>query len=271
MYCGDCGITDGLTLSLLSLLENNTARLNVHILTAACSHGEKQYYPIGQETAAELRGLAKKYNPANTVTLTDLSTLFKTLPLSANLGTRFTPLCMLRLFADLVPTVPDKILYLDCDVLCLSSIEELYDTDIEDYEFGGVLDRYGSIFFRKNVFRRDYVNSGVLLLNMKKIRKSGLFENCRKMCATKKMLMPDQSAINKLSKAKLILPEIYNEQKAEQDGTVLRHFTTYFKFFPRFRAVTVKPWQRERMHKVLNNHNYDGLLDKMDRLKEEQK
>ncbi len=32
--------------------------------------------------------------------------------------TRFTPCCMLRLFADEILELPDKILYLDNDVIC---------------------------------------------------------------------------------------------------------------------------------------------------------
>lgn len=34
------------------------------------------------------------------------------------MGTRFTPCCMLRLYADRIPELPDRLLYLDTDVLC---------------------------------------------------------------------------------------------------------------------------------------------------------
>ena len=64
-----------------------------------------------------------------------------------------------------------------------------------------------------------------------------------------------------LCKHKLIVDRKYNEQKAMQSDTVLRHFTTTFKFFPRIKTQKVKPWQINRMHDVLNCHEFDWLLD----------
>ena len=43
---------------------------------------------------------------------------------------------------------------------------EFYYQNMENVEIAGVLDYYGSWFFRKNIFKRDYLNSGVLLMNM---------------------------------------------------------------------------------------------------------
>ena len=41
---------------------------------------------------------------------------------------------------------------------------------------------------------------------------------------------------------------------------MFQHFTTSFRFFPWFHPVTVKPWDVERMHRVLKLHEYDDLL-----------
>ena len=57
--------------------------------------------------------LVKNSNSASFVKKIDITELFiKELP-EINLGTRFTPCCMLRLFADYIEELPDKILYLD--------------------------------------------------------------------------------------------------------------------------------------------------------------
>ena len=72
--------------------------------------------------------------------------------------------------------------------------------------------------------------------------------------------MPDQSAINKLCRDKLICPRRYNEQRKLHKDTVFQHFTTSFRFFPWFHTVSVKPWDINRMHKVLHLHEYDDLL-----------
>jgi lipopolysaccharide biosynthesis glycosyltransferase len=105
------------------------------------------------------------------------------------------------------------------------------------------------------------MNSGVLLLYLKEIKKSGLFKICRYMCTHKEMFMPDQSAINKLVEHKVLCQRKYNEQRKLQSDTVFQHFTTSFRFFPIFHTVSVKPWQMERVHDVLKIHEYDALFE----------
>ena len=259
MYCGDNGIRLGLTMSVISVAKNTPGPISFFIVTAGLSHKGKTYTPISPEYAKRLDDCVKKHSKENSVTLVDASKHFESIKLSKNAGTRFTPLCMLRLFADEISAIPEKILYLDCDVICRKNLQPLYQTNVENCEFAGILDRYGKHFFRKKLLRYDYVNSGVLLLNMKKIRETGLFKRCRKVCTERKMLMPDQSALNKLAKGKKLLPKKYTGQQPEKNDTVLRHFTTFFKFFPTFRTVTVKPWQQDMMHRVLKNYEYDSL------------
>ncbi|MEE0897611.1 MAG: glycosyltransferase, partial [Acutalibacteraceae bacterium] len=202
----------------------------------------------------------------NKVTLLDISEIFcRYLPL-ANMGTRFTPLCMLRLFADVVSEIPDRILYLDTDVLCRGDFKEFYYSDITDIEIAGVPDRYGKWFFG-NIFKHDYLNSGVLLMNMSNIRKSGLFEKCRSLCRDKKMFMPDQSALNKLA-VKHKVPAKYNAQGKIKPDTVFKHFTTFFKFFPYIRAVTVKPWHTDKLHNELKIFEFDDIIEEYQRSNE---
>ena len=168
---------------------------------------------------------------------------------------------MLRLYADKIKELPDKILYLDTDVVCLKDPVELYYTDITNYEIAGVLDYYGSHFYKKKIYKRDYLNSGVLLLNLKLIKKTKLFKKCREMCRDIKMLLPDQGALNKLAIYKLILKRKFNEQKKIKKNTIFRHFTTTFKFFPKFHTQTIKPWNIDKLHSILKVHEFDDILE----------
>ncbi|MBQ9984779.1 MAG: hypothetical protein IJP38_00535 [Oscillospiraceae bacterium] len=264
LYCGDKNISDGLIISVLSLLENISEELDIHILTMALETEQKIYEPVSEKLAAKLDMLVKEKNCESAVTLHDISGLFaENMPL-ANMGTRFTPCCMLRLFADDLGYLPDKILYLDNDVICRCDFSEFYNIDVKDIELAGVRDHYGKWFFGY-----DYLNSGVLLLNLKKIRETGLFEKCRRMCREKRMFMPDQSAINNSVRSKRVFPRRYNEQRKLHKDTVFQHFTTSFRFFPWFHSVSVKPWQTERMHTVLKLYEYDTLLEKYISFKEE--
>lgn len=257
LYSGDKGIERGVLLSVLSIARLTGRELHIYVLTM----GYREYLPVSAQCVERARSMAREANQSSTVTLIDASSHFARYFPEKNMRTRFTPGCMLRLFADL-EDLPDKLLYLDSDVVCRdgAGLEALYDTDVEDWEYAAVLDHYGSWFFRQNPFRRDYVNSGVLLLNMRRIRQTGLFEQCRTLCRTKKMFLPDQSALNRLVQRKKLLPRKYNEQRRLRSDTVLQHFTTFFRFFPVIRYVTVKPWEQEKVHKVLKLREYDDLF-----------
>lgn len=130
----------------------------------------------------------------------------------------------------------------------------------------GVLDYYGKWFFKNNILKFDYINSGVLLLNLSKIKQTKLFQKARKMCQNKKMFMPDQSSINKLAIHKKIEPRKFNEQRKLKENTVFQHFTTSFRFFPWFRIVTIKPWHIEEVHNRLKIFEYDDILGEYKKL-----
>lgn len=264
LYCGDKNIEDGLLISVLSLLRQANGQLHIYVLTIR--DRDEKHEPVSDETAAFLDDLVKQHGRDNFVKKLDITELFYADMPSANMETRFTPYCMLRLYADEVKELPDRLLYLDNDVVCRRDPGTFYSQDMDGCEAAGVLDYYGGWFFRKKFWKRDYLNSGVLLLNLKEIRASGLFEKCRQMCRDKQMFMPDQSAINKLAVHKKICPRCYNEQRKLKDDTVFQHFTTSFRFFPWVHTLTVKPWQVGEIHDKLKLHEYDDILTEYTRL-----
>ncbi len=260
LYCGDKNIIDGLVISILSLLKRTKESLHIYVLTMKYSNEEKEFDMMPQRYIDFLDKLVKKNNKNNFVKLIDVTKQVKTCPPTANIGTRFTPYCMLRLYADLID-LPSKILYLDNDVVALKDPKEFYEIDNKDYELVGVLDYYGSHIYKNNIFKRDYINSGVLLLNLDLIKETELFRLAREKCRDEKMLLPDQHALNKLCKFKLKVNRKYNEQKKITDKTVFRHFTTTFKFFPKVRTQTIKPWNIKDLHDILKTHQIDDILE----------
>lgn len=260
LYSGDGNTLDGIIISVLSLCKAVDEPINVFILTSSVESEERKYKPLPPDFAEFLEDVMKVYDARHSVKLYDISDMFREELPTANMGTRFTPCCMLRLFADKVEDIPDRILYLDNDVICRLSPLDFYYQDLDNSSLAGVLDYYGSWFFRKNIFRRDYLNSGVLLLNMKRIRENGLFRKCREKCRDDEMFMPDQSALNKLCEDKIICKGKYNAQRRGHKNTVFRHFTTSFRLFPWFHSVSVKPWNIEGMHETLGEYEYDALL-----------
>lgn len=262
LYCGNDKIYDGMMLSLLSIIKHNKDELNVIILSADLTHLNEKYTLFSEEHRKNLENEIKKVNNSSVVKVIDIKSIYeKTLVSSKNENTSYTPYTLVRLLADQVKEMPDKVLYLDYDTMAYNDIAKLYNIDISEYELAGVKDYYGKIFIKPR-----YMNAGVLLLNMKKIKETGLFPKCIKMVQTKKMLLPDQSAINKLVQKKLILKSRFNEQHKLHDNTVIRHFSSIIKFFPIVKKYDIKPWHIDKLHNELKCFEFDDIIEKWQKI-----
>ena len=264
LYCGDNNITNGLIISILSLIKHTDEELNIYVLTMKY----EKYKPLSKDVIKVLDKKLKEKNKNSKINLIDITNkVIKCLP-TANLSTRFTPYCMLRLYADKVDELPSKILYLDNDVVALKDFTDFYNLDITNYDIAGVFDYYGSHIYRKKIIIKDYLNSGVLLMNLDRIKENNLFEKCRIRCRDKEMLLPDQEAINTYCSKKLIVNRIYNEQHKATNKTVFRHYTTTFKFFPKVRTQTIKPWMEDELHNILKDYRIDDILEEYKKIKD---
>lgn len=136
LYCGDRNIESGLIISILSLLKNAKTNLKVYVLTI--NSKEWNIDGVTDKCIAVLDNKMKLINKENSIKKFDITEIFeKELP-AKNMKTRFTPCCMLRLFADEILELPDKILYLDNDVICRKDCQEFYNQDMEKYEIARV-------------------------------------------------------------------------------------------------------------------------------------
>lgn len=263
LYCGDSNVERGFVMSAMSLAMNTEQPLHIFVLTMQWNEADRHFDMLSKDCVERIEAFLKTKNAHSSAKHIILPDEYKEMIYGANTKTRFTPYCMLRLWADELEEIPDRVLYLDTDVICRGDIAPLYNSEFDGCEIAGVLDYYGSWFFRKKWYRRDYVNSGVLLMNMKLIRENGMFKKCRNLCRNEEMFLPDQTAINRTAKKKKYLPRKYNEQRKQQDDTLVRHFSTTFRLLPLLHTVTVKPWDIERMHSVLGTYEYDGLYKMM--------
>lgn len=266
LYCGDQGISRGVLVSILSLLKNNKKELHIYILTINYENTK----PFTEKATAFLDGLVKKTNSRNFVKRIDATKVFVDNLPKKNMKSYFTPCSMLRLYIDKIPEIAelDRVLYLDYDVVCREDLSEFYNTDLTDVEAAGVLDIYGKNFYHYNFPKTDYMNSGVMLFNMEECLKSGMFERAVAKCMKRWMMLADQAALNKCIKKRKLMPRKYNEQgERPRDDTVLHHFSNNFKFWPYFRVQKVKPFEIEKIHKILKITEYDDILMKYEELK----
>ena len=224
------------------------------------------YTAITDEQIDFLNKVVKSKNKNNAVIKVDVTELYEQeFGNGKNENAYCTPYTLLRLLVDLVPNMPDKILYLDIDMMANGDIEELYNTDISEYEYAAVKEKYGS-----KIIKHDYINAGMLLINMAKVRETKLFEKARRLLKRRKLIFADQDAIFWSTTKKLLLPRIYNEQsKFNKQDTVICHFCKRLLLFPYPRTENYKQWQIEEIHKILKCYSFDEDLDEYIRWKEE--
>jgi len=264
VYAGNRRVFDGLLISILSLIHVNRDALQVYVLTMDLTEMDKDYVSIPQGDLDFIESQMKKVNSKSSIIRVDVRNVFdQKLANCKNLANRYTPYALLRLLLAELPEIPDKVLYLDTDTVVHRNISDLYSIDIEKYEYAAAKDRYGRFFFNP-----WYCNTGVLLLNMKMIRKTGLFSKVIQLLNAKKVFLSDQTGINKMTRKKKIINRRFNEQKTVKSNTIIRHFSMQFRIFPKFHFVNVKPWDIERVHSVYHCHDFDGILNQFKELKE---
>ena len=257
LYCANAKVFDGIMLSLLSATNKTKHPINAYIMTMDLKDLNQGFKPIEQAHIDLLNTVLKIENSSNQVSLIDATKAFKEkMKESPNLNTKYTPYTLLRLLAcefDL----PDRLLYVDADTMFNDDIYKILDYDITEYELAGVIDHLGKRFIAK-----DYINAGVLYLNLEKIKETKLFDRALDMCLNKTMVFPDQDAINELVTYKLILPREFNEQQKWRRTTIIQHFAKTIRFFPVFKVSNIKQWQIERVQKSLKLNAYDEVYKK---------
>ena len=256
LYAGNTKVFDGMVISLLSIVKHTSEALDVWVLTMDLRDIDPAYAPVTEAQRAYLEGICRAANAESRVHLYDAERHYReTLLHAPNQNTQYTPYTFLRLYADRIPDIPDRVIYLDTDTVAMGNLGELFEYPIGDAEFAGVRDHYGYHFFGVN-----YLNAGVLLLNLARIRETNLFAKCLDLCGRKKVFLPDQTALNLLAKKKKVLPRRFNEQKRLHPNTVVRHFSMTIRWIP-FRTQNIKPWNIDGVHRVLRMTEIDDILN----------
>lgn len=266
LFCGNIGVFDGMLTTALSLVKRTESKepFCFHLFTMDVSHLKDNYVPITAKQVAFFEKTVKSYNPENQVKLFDVTDLYmQHFSGCPNEGAYCSPYTLIRLFADLIDGIPDKLLYLDIDLLFQRDVHLLYDIDINGYEYAAARDHYG-----KYILNPNYINAGVILFNMKECRKTGLFEKARAWIKRKKLTFADQSAIIRSTTRRKMLPQRFNDQKFLHPHTVVRHFSKRLFYLPYPHTDNIKQWHVERVHKVFGYHQFDDILNEYLSLKE---
>ena len=156
-----------------------------------------------------------------------------------------------------------RVLYLDADILCLGSLKDLYETDLEGYYLAAAEDKWIALGddpkykgFKKGIgfSNEKYINSGMLLFNLEKIRKDSMMKTFWQNMENKNTLIPkkynifaDQTITNMTFKGYInIVPNKWNcllsaipfLSAQDKSGVVLYHFAGAYKPFSYYNSQT---------------------------------
>jgi len=266
LFCGNDKVFDGMLTCALSILKRTESKepFTFYVFTMDVSHINQSYLPVTDRQIEFFNDVIKKYNNQNQAVKIDVTQYYnQEFAGCPNEGAYCSPYTLIRLFADKVENFPDKLLYLDVDVMFNRDIHLLYDIDISDYEYAAARDHYGKYLVSPN-----YVNAGVLLFNMAQMRETGIFEKARNLIKTKKLMFADQSALIRSTTKKKMLPQKFNDQKFLHKHTVVRHFSKRLFWLPYPHTDNIKQWQVSRVHKVFRYYQFDDILYEYIYLKE---
>lgn len=151
----------------------------------------------------------------------------------------------------------EKILYLDTDTIVHSDLSFLYKYDITDYYLAAVEDKDEPEMRKKVKLSKDqlYINSGMLLMNLKKFREEQLTSKILTH-VKKSKYKNDQHSINAICKDKILyLPLKYNimmypEELPNKPEIYKKHQEEFLdaKDFPVVHHIILKPWLGEHCY-----------------------
>ena len=147
-------------------------------------------------------------------------------------------------FAKLMPD-EHKVLSLDIDVVINEDISELWDIDMSDYYLAGVPEPD-----RTEKSSDVYINFGVVMMNLDKIRDTGVDDEIISSLNKNRWGCPEQDAFNHFCKPYIFaLDPMYNAVRTahitgETDREKISHYAgiKYWKHFKPFRKYTKTSW-----------------------------
>lgn len=242
-YAIDDGYSKFVAVSIKSLIMNANNNYNYDINVI--------YENLSEENAKKLKSLETDNVK---IILTEMNQNLSMI--TDKLGNRlreytFTLTIFFRLFIPVMFPKYNKCIYIDADTVIPGDISRLYNEDLEDNYLGCIVDKstidneiLASYFEEVVGIPRDkYINSGVLLMNSKKLRELKIDEKFLDLYIKYgfDVIAPDQDYINSMCYGHIkYLSDIYdampNPNNKEVENPVIIHYNLF-----------LKPWQYENV------------------------
>ena len=166
-------------------------------------------------------------------------------PNGPNYNSSWTYMCMIRsLFPQMFPQY-DKVISFDIDTIIQEDISNLWDLDMSDYYIAGVCEPE-----RQKYYIDFYINFGVVMMNLKKLRDDGKDKEIIDSLNTMKHGCPEQDAFNMLC-AGHILPiaadynvTLFSHITGDPEKEIILHYAglKYWRHFEPVKKLTGTAW-----------------------------
>lgn len=221
VYCGTRKLYEPMVPAVKSLLINSNVQ-RVYLLI------EDDVFPYWLPDCVETRNVASQ-------------AYFK--PDGPNYKTLFTYMTLMRMALTKEFPELDMVLSLDVDTIVRHNISGLWDTDMRDCYFAGVTDRY------QPDKSYPYINAGVMLINLKKLREDGKDDEIINALNTRWFRWNEQDCLNELCKGQILrLPGEYNASKCTTLAVFpkISHYASQidWRYDPIYRFYDEIPWEK---------------------------
>ena len=170
--------------SMESVLTNSDKKntfLTYHILCAP---------DVTENTLTKLKSLMKRYSLNLEIIFYGMGNIFMYL-----YNTRLKQVAFYRLLLPIMVNF-ERIIYLDGDTLTFKDLSEMFQLDFNNSYVLGTLDYYSYGVDYLGIKSKKYINSGVLLINLEKIRNDKKYYDLIKITKKVRLTNDDQTAIN---------------------------------------------------------------------------
>lgn len=266
MYASDENFAWIMATSIISLLKNNKYnKINIFIASQE----------ITSESKIKIKTMVNKYSNVN-LKIIEIPDLDMIAEMTIDIK-RYSKSMFSRIMCDsLLPKSLSRIIYIDCDTIIMKDLLDLYNLDLKGKTIGAVNDCRNKKYNDNLGMQSEsiYINSGVLLIDLKKYRKNNYeaflikkiikhngeleFPDndiiCRYLENDIKIIPPKYNATSVLfacnwnNLLKLRKPHKCFSNKeyvdAVNDPTIV-HFTTCF-------LLPARPWYKNYRHKYAN-------------------
>lgn len=235
-------------------ISNNHKKIDVYVMNTSLTDKDINYL---------------KENTLNNIFIIDLKVKDNKLD-KAPITKRYPKEMYYRILASYyLPKKVDKILYLDPDLVVINKLDKLYNLDLDNYYFAaashiwGILQTFNRI--RLKMKNDDiYINSGVMLMNIKLLRKEQNKEAVYRFIKKNKnnLMLPDQDVISGLYANKILPldPYVYNmTEKLLKQKYFVPHIS---KRWIKDNSVIIhycgrnKPWNKKYKGSLNEFYNY---------------